>query len=216
MEPPAQSAGFPAPDRPVASIVSDQFATEDQRERVGEAARAMDLLGIAPGMAVADIGAGRGYYTVRLAERVTPSGRVYANELFKGVLDALTKRVAADGFTNVTPIWGAPDDARLPAGSVDVALMVRMYHEIEQPYALTWRLHAALKPGGRVAIIEGDRRTDQHGTPPSLLRCELEAVGFQQVAFHREAAFGDGYLAVFAPAPGAPPEPAAIKPCASR
>ena len=108
-------------------------------------------------------------------------------------------------------ILGEADDSRLPGSSVDVALLSHMYHEIENPYALLWHLWPSLAPGGRVAIIDLDRATERHGTPPVLLRCELAAVGYREVAFHSlEPA--SGYLAVFGPGPQRP-EPGAIAAC---
>lgn len=202
---------FPKPLRPVASIVSNQWSSEDTRERVGEAARVMQLLGIQPGMAVADIGAGSGYYTVRLARRVGPAGRVFAEDIMPDYLAGLQRRVAAEGLGNVTLALGEAHDPRLPRASVDVALLVHMYHEIDQPFGLLVNLLPALRPGGRVAILDADRMTAQHGTPPALLECELRAVGFRQVAFHPLEG-GATYLAVFAP-PSQAPAPASIVPC---
>ena len=204
---------FPKPLRPVASIVSDQWSSEDTRERVGEAARVMQLLGIRPGMAVADIGAGSGYYTVRLSRQVGPAGRVYAEDIMPDYLAGLQRRVAAEGLNNVTLALGEAHDPRLPPASVDVALLVHMYHEIDQPFGLLANLLPALRPGARVAILDADRVTSQHGTPPALLECELRAVGFRQVAFHPLEG-GATYLAVFAP-PSQAPAPASIVPCRS-
>jgi hypothetical protein len=118
--------------------------------------------------------------------------------------------------TNVTVIAGKIDDPLLPAASIDVALLVHMYHEIEQPYALTWHLAQALKPNGKVGIVDKDAPTDQHGTPPALLKCEMEAVGFKQVSV--KVLDGDiGYLAIFTPpAANKLPRPSAIKACKAR
>ena len=202
---------FPKPLRPVAGIVSDQWSSEDTRERVGEAARVMQLLGIRPGMAVADIGAGSGYYTVRLSQRVGPAGRVFAEDIKPDYLAGLQRRVAAEGLGNVTLALGEAHDPRLPPASVDVALLIHMYHEIDQPFGLLVNLLPALRPGARVAILDADRVTSRHGTPPALLECELRAVGFRQVAFHPLEG-GATFLAVFAPPPQAP-APASIVPC---
>lgn len=202
---------FPKPLRPVAGIVSDQWSNEDTRERAGEAARVMQLLGIRPGMAAADIGAGSGYYTVRLSRQVGPAGRVYAEDIMPDYLAGLQRRVAAEGLSNVTLALGEAHDPRLPPASVDVALLVHMYHEIDQPFGLLVNLLPALRPGGRVAILDADRVTSRHGTPPALLECELRAVGFRQVAFHPLEG-GATYLAVFAP-PSQVPAPASIVPC---
>ncbi len=201
---------FPRPDRPVAAIVSDQYSDEASRDRAGEAELVIRLLGVAPGMTVADIGAGRGYYTVRLSPVVGDSGLVLANDVLAPVVSRLRERAAREGLRNVRPVLGAPGNANLPPGSTDLALMVHMYHEIADPFGLLWHLHSQLRPGGRVAVIENDRPTQFHGTPPALLRCELAAAGFREQAFHALAT--GSYLAVFVPE--ARPEPSAIRPCA--
>ena len=202
---------FPKPARPVASIISDRWASEDTREHDGEAAAVMRLLDIHPGMAVADIGAGAGYYTVRLARRVGPAGRVLAEDIMPDYLAGLQRRIATEGLANVTLTQGEAFDPRLPPASVDVALLVHMYHEIDQPYGLLVNLLPALRPGARVAILDANRPTLQHGTPPALLECELRAVGYRQVAFH-PLENGATYLAVFAP-PDEAPAPERIVPC---
>ncbi len=204
----AEERRFPSPDRPVAGIVSDRWSDEDSRDNAGEADEVVRLLGVEPGMVIADIGAGSGYYTVRLSRRVGPEGKIYANDIIPDYLARLTKRIASEGLSNVETILGDPGNTRVPAASTDIALMVHMYHEIEDPFGLLWHLHESLKPGGRVAIIDADRPTARHGTPPALLKCELAAAGFTQVAFHP---LQGNYLAVFQP--GARPEPDAIKPC---
>lgn len=202
---------FPRPQRPVAGIISDQWASEDSRERAGEAESVMNLLGIGPGMAVADIGAGAGYYVGRLSRRVGAGGRVIAQDVERRYLDQVRGRVAREGWANVSLVLGAPHDPRLPPASVDVALLVHMYHEIAQPFGLLANLVPAMKPGGRVAILDVDGPIERHGTPRALLRCELAAVGYREVAWH----WIEGnaiYLAVFAP-PAQPPEPERIAPC---
>lgn len=210
--PPGVAANaFPAPARPVASIISDIWATEDFRERTGEAATVMRLLGIGPGMAVADIGAGSGYYTLRVARVVGPTGRVLAQDVTPRYLEGLRRRVARERPGNVEVGLGEPHDPRLPARSTDVALMIHMYHEIDQPYALLHNLLPALRDNARVAILDSDRRIEQHGTPPALLDCELAAVGYRRVAFHWLPERTE-YLAVFAP-PAQPPAPASIRAC---
>ena len=200
---------FPKPARPVASIISDRWASEDTRERIGEAATVMRLLDIKPGTAVADIGAGSGYYTVRLSARVGPTGRVYAEDIIPLYLEALQRRVTTEGLANVAVSMGASHDPGLPPQSVDVALLVHMYHEIDQPYGLLANLVLSLRPGGRVGILDANRPTLQHGTPPDLLRCELQAVGYREVGFH-PLEDGAAYLAVFEP-PARVPD--TITPC---
>lgn len=158
---------FPAADRPVASIVSSRWSNEEARDRLNEAAHVMDLSGIKPGMTVADIGAGEGYYTIRLGQRVGEDGRVLAEDIVPQVRDALAERVARERLDNVSVRLGLPADPRLPPGSFDRVLMVHMYHEIGQPYEFLWRLRPALKPGGEVVVVDADRATQMHGTPPT-------------------------------------------------
>ena len=205
------STDFPAPDRPVAGIVSPEYSNEKTRDGHGEAERVMDLLGIKPGQRVADIGAGLGYYTVRVARRLGPGATIYATDVQPEYLDRLRGRLARDRITGVQVILGLPRDPKLPADSVDVAILSHMYHEIENPYEFLYRLRPALLPGARVGIIDKDQLTERHGTPPALLRCELAAVGYRQLGFTLLTP-AVGYLAVFAP-PETLPLPGAIKPC---
>jgi ubiquinone/menaquinone biosynthesis C-methylase UbiE len=164
-------------------------------------------------MNVADLGAGRGYHTVRLARALGPEGRVFAQDVTPKYLADLAKRVRQEGLQNVTLVRGKPHDPRLRAASVDVAILVHMYHEIAQPFAFLYNLVPALKPGARVGIVDLDRPIGQHGTRPDLLRCELAAVGYEEVSFVKLT--GDiGYLAVFTPpAEAARTPPGQIKAC---
>ena len=209
------ASAFPAPSRPVARIVNDTWHDEQSRDKVGEAERVMNLLGVKPGLTVADIGAGSGYYTVRLAKRVGPEGHVYAEDVVPEYLERLAQRVRSEGLTGtVTLVRGDPHDPQLPAGSVDIALLVHMYHEVQQPYGLLWNLRPALRTGAQVAVVDARKQTEVHGTPPDLLRCELAAVGYPETGFYD---LQEGtYLAIFAPpSPGSgPPTPSAIRPCA--
>lgn len=216
MAPPGAPAGaFPQPDRPVAEIISPAWASEAERDAVDEAGQVARLLRIGPGTIVADLGAGSGFHTVRLARAVGPAGRVYAEDVVAEYLSALEARVAREKLGNVTVVAGEPHDPRLAADTVDVAILIHMYHEIAQPFGLLHNLVPALRRGGRVGIVDLDRRTEDHGTPPRLLRCELEASGFRQVGFHTLSG-RLGYLAIFEPPePDRRPDPGTIAPCAS-
>ena len=209
--PGAEPARFPPVDRPVAPIISPAYSTEAERDRHGEAERVMNRLGVTRGMRVVDIGAGDGYYTVRLVRRLGHGATIYAEDVSRPYLDRLAARLTRESVTGVTLVHGTPADPRLPAQSVDLAILAHMYHEIEQPYEFLYRLHAALAPRGRVAIIDNDKDTREHGTPPMLLRCELAATGYPQIDF-LSLAPADGYLAVFA-RPEVLPRPEAIQPC---
>jgi len=202
---------FPKPDRPVAQIVAPHYSTEDKRDRQGEAERVMDRLAIKPGLRVADVGAGDGYYTVRLARRLGAGATIFAQDVEPRYLRGLAQRLQREGIRGVTLVQGTPGDPKLPPEAVDVAILSHMYHEIENPYEFLYRLRPSLARGARVAIIDVDKPTQDHGTPPALLRCELAALGYREVDFVSLAP-ADGYLAVFAP-PETLPAPTAIRPC---
>jgi ubiquinone/menaquinone biosynthesis C-methylase UbiE len=208
---PDSSRAFPQAWRPVSTLSGNEFRNEDQRDNLGEAEVVMDLAAIGAGTTVADIGAGEGYYTVRLAERVGAKGRVLAQDIDPGVIQRLGQRVERERLDNVSIKTGAPDDPRLPANSFDRIFLVHMYHEVTEPYAFLWRMRPALRAGGQVIVVDVDRPTDQHGIPPQLLFCEFQAVGFRLVEFVRRPEL-NGYYAQFE-AVGPRPEPAAIKPC---
>ena len=156
---------------------------------------------------------GSGYHTLRLSPVVGPKGRIYAQDVTEAYLAGLKREVARRGLANVTLVLGKPDDAALPPASLDRAILVHMYHEVAQPYGLLWTLAASLKPGAKVGVVDLDRPPEQHGTPPALLKCEFEAVGYRQTGFSVLKG-GVGFLAVFEPpAKGKLPEPGAIRPC---
>lgn len=208
---PETSRDFPKAWRPVSDLSGNEFGNEDQRDNLGEAEVVMDLAAIKAGMTVADIGAGEGYYTVRLAERVGAKGRVLAQDIDPGAIQRLGQRVERERLDNVSIKTGAPDDPRLPANSFDRIFLVHMYHEVGEPYALLWRMRPALRSGGKVIVVDVDRPTDRHGITPSLLFCEFQSVGFRLVEFVRRPEL-NGYYAQFE-AVGPRPEPGAIKPC---
>ncbi|MDF0541817.1 methyltransferase domain-containing protein [Sphingobium sp. H39-3-25] len=211
---PAAARAFPRADRPVAPIVSTRWSTEEARDRLNEAEDIMDRAGIKPGMTVADIGAGEGYYTTRLARRVGPAGRVLAEDIMPETIDALGRRITRENWRNVSVKLGAADNPRLPAGSFDRIFMVHMYHEIAEPYAFLWHLHMALKPDGEVIVVDANRPTAQHGTPPRLLACEFAAVGYRLEQVVPKPTAG-GYFARFRKV-GARPDVEDIVPCAIR
>lgn len=207
-----QDRAFPRAERPVAKVVSTQWSTEELRDKQGEAQSVMDEAEVTPGMTVADIGAGEGYYTVRLAERVGDKGRVLAQDIDEGALRRLGARIERERLTSASILQGAPDDPRLPAGSFDRVFMIHMYHEIAEPYPFLWRLWPALKAGGSVIVVDADRPTDQHGTPAALLFCEFETAGFRLASFRRKPDVS-GYYAQFVPAGNGPPEPSRMRSC---
>lgn len=187
---------FPTAHRDVAPIVGDAFSTEDARDRVGEAEEVMELARLKPGMSVADVGAGEGYYTVRLAPRVGKKGRVLAEDILPQVRDALSDRVQRENLDNVAVKLGTPDNPMLPAQSFDRVMLVHMYHEVQSPYAFLWHLRDGVKPDGLVIVVDSDRPVKQHGTPPAQLKCEFAALGMEPVKVQTLSS-GDVYFASF-------------------
>lgn len=125
----------------------------------------MDAMGIADASVVADIGAGSGWFTIRLARRVGPRGLVYAEDVQKEMINAISRRVSREGLTNVRPWLGQKNDPRLPPASVDAVLIVDAYHEIENRVAVLSSLARALKPQGRIGVV--DFKLDGTGPGPS-------------------------------------------------
>ena len=199
------SGGFPQADRPVAPTVSPQWSTEPERDSLQEAKAVMAAAEVKPGMTVADIGAGNGYYTSRLAQRVGPQGRVLAEDIVPAYHDALAQRIYHERLDNVSVKLGKAADPGLPASSFDRIFLVHMYHEIAEPYEFLWRMRPALAPGGMVAVVDADRPTQNHGTPPALLDCEFRTAGYALVR-RRTMPQAGGYLALYraeGPAPDA-------------
>ena len=208
---PPTARAFPRADRPVSQLGASSFASENERDSVNEAQKVMDLADIGKGMTVADIGAGEGYYTIRLAGRVGAGGRVLAQDIDRNALRRLGLRVERERLDNVSITKGEADDPRLPPASFDRIFLVHMYHEVSEPYAFLWRLRPALNPDGKVIVVEVDRPADQHGMPPTLLFCEFAAVGFRLTEFVRKPEL-QGYYAQFE-AGSQRPAPSEIKPC---
>jgi SAM-dependent methyltransferase len=150
------------------------------------------VLNLKPGDTVADIGAGSGYFTRRLARAVGPRGRVFGVDIQPQMLTDLTNRLARTGITNVSPILGTDRDPRLPLASIDLALLVDVYHELEYPFEMLVAISRSLKPGGRVVLVE--YRAEDPAVPIKPLhkmseaqaRRELTAAGLQWLRTHRD------------------------------
>lgn len=159
----------------------------DRPEREAEEApsAAVRALQLRRGMVVADVGAGSGYYTVRLARAVGGEGRVFATDLQVGMLDLIRRKVERERLENVTLVQGASDDPRLPAATFDRILLVDVYHELAQPQAFVRQLKAALKPDGRLVLIEFRLEDpdvpilEVHKMSVAQVRQELAADGFE-------------------------------------
>lgn len=207
----ATQSTFPDPQRPVAPITSPRYSDEDSRDGAGEFETVTRLAEIGQGMSIADIGAGEGYYTVRLSPIVGRTGRVLAQDIMPATLQALGQRVQRERLDNVAVKLGQPNDPQTPDASFDRVLLIHMYHEIERPSEFLWNLRDSLKRGGQIVVVDADRPTHQHGTPPRMLVCEFNALGLELARFER---LGDSenYFAAFQ-ASGPKPEPGAIPIC---
>jgi ubiquinone/menaquinone biosynthesis C-methylase UbiE len=139
---------------PVMGVGGAGWLERPEREDEEAPSRALDALELKPGMVVADIGAGSGYYASRIAKRIGPAGRVYATDIQPGMIDILNRRITSEGITNITTVLGGMDDPKLPPQSIDLAIMVDVYHELQQPQIFLQRLKDALKPGGRLVLLE--------------------------------------------------------------
>lgn len=209
---PETSRAFPPASRPVSGLAGNQWSTETARDKRGEAEEIMKAAGVAPGMTVADIGAGEGYYTVRLAQAVGEDGRVLAQDIDEEAIDRLAERVNRESWDNVSIKLGAGDDPRLPGKSFDRIFLVHMYHEVQEPYAFLSRLRPALlDENGEVIVVDVNRDFSQHGIPPKQLFCEFEATGYELIGFMERPELG-GYFARFK-AKGKAPLPGQIVPC---
>lgn len=169
---------------PVMGVGGAGWLERPEREAEEAPTTAIKALQLQPGQVVADIGAGSGYYTVRMAAAVGPTGKVYATDIQPGMLDILRRRVTRQGLTNVETVLGDPDDPKLPAGALDLAIMVDVYHELAAPQTFVRRLRAALKPGGRLVLLEF-RKEDpaipirpEHKMSIAEVKAELEPEGF--------------------------------------
>ena len=201
---------FPAPHRPVAPV-SSRYLNEDSRDRVGEFETVSRLAEVRERMFVADIGAGGGYYTVRLSPLVGAKGRVLAEDIVPQTIQALSQRIQRERLDNVAIKLGRPNDPQLPARSLDRIFMIHMYHEIERPAEFLWNMRPALKSDGRVIVVDADRPTSQHGTPQRLLVCEFNALGYALERFDR-LPDSESYFASFE-ARGPRPAPRDIATC---
>lgn len=157
-----------------------------ERDREEDPDLAIRLLRIQKGSTIADVGAGSGNITIRLAKAVGPMGKVYANDIQQGMLDILQKNVAKARLMNVVPVLGGLDDPKLPAESIDLAIMVDVYHEFSEPQKMLQRLREAIKPGGRLVLLEY-RAEDpdvpilrEHKMTKAQVKLEVEHEGFKQ------------------------------------
>ena len=184
----AQAPGrHPISGRQFAGVMGWQGAPWLEREErdIEEAPdTALAALDLKAGQTVADIGAGSGYMSVRMAKWVGPTGRVYAEDIQKEMIDLLTGRLTKQRVTNVTPVLGLVDDPKLPEASIDLMLLVDVYHEFQEPQKMLRGMRAALKPGGRLVLLEYRKEDpsipirEEHKMTVAGAKLEVEAEGF--------------------------------------
>lgn len=126
----------------------------DEREREEQPEKAIAQFNLKPGMMVGDVGAGTGYYSIRMAKLVGPNGIVYANDIQPGMLEKLNERAASAHVSNVVTVLGSEADPKLPLGKLDLVILVDVYHELSRPQRMLQGIRESLKPGGRLVLLE--------------------------------------------------------------
>jgi SAM-dependent methyltransferase len=170
---------------PVMGVGGADWLERSEREMEEHPDAALDAIGIKPGMVVADVGAGTGYMTLRMARRVGPSGKVYANDVQPEMLRRLRQNAAKEKLGNIETVLGTEADPKLPPGKLDLILLVDVYHEFSQPQKMLQRMREALKPDGRLVLLEY-RKEDpsipirpEHKMSVQEVKTEVEAEGFR-------------------------------------
>ena len=165
-------------------VTGADWLERPERETEENVEGALNAIGLKPGMSVAEVGAGTGYVSLRMAKRVGPAGRVYATDVQPAMLDLLRQNAAKAGIRNVRTILGSEADPKLPAGQLDLVILVDVYHEFSQPQRMLQGIRAALKPDGRLVLLEY-RKEDpavpilpDHKTSVAEAKTEVEAEGF--------------------------------------
>ena len=157
---------------------------EPNRDKLLQTDRVMDMLRLHAGSSVADIGAGGGWFSVRAARRVGPGGRVFAEDINPHATDSIRDRAQREHLPQITAVLGTPDDPKLAPDSLDAALMLRVYHEVAHPKLLLAVLQRALKPGGRLGVIDHPGNGADHGINADVVRHEVERAGFRYVGLY--------------------------------
>jgi SAM-dependent methyltransferase len=180
-------ATHPITGRKIAGVMGvggADWLERPERETEEQPDKALNALGLKPGMMVADIGAGTGYMSLRMAKRVSPGGKVYANDLQSDMLRLLRENAAQAQVTNVETVLGTETDPKLPKGQMDLVLLVDVYHEFSQPQQMLRKIREALKLDGRLVLLEY-RKEDpripirpEHKMSVAEVKAELEPEGF--------------------------------------
>jgi SAM-dependent methyltransferase len=189
-------------ERPTSTPYSGDLSIFEypDRDKKLQIDRVMKLLKIEKGSRVADIGAGSGWFTVRAAKRVGPSGTVFAEDINPKAIDYIEARAKKEDLPEVKTVLGAPDDPKLPAAAADAVLMLKVYHEIAEPVVFMKRLRGSLKPNSLVGIIDrnGNGSGTDHGIPQAVVEREMGEAGFREVKMYDfTKADGQDYFLIF-------------------
>lgn len=157
---------------------------EPDRDKLLQTDRVLDTLQLRAGSTMADIGAGGGWFSVRAARRVGPGGRVLAEDINPHAVDTIRERAQREHLPQISAVLGTPDDPKLPLDSLDAALMLRVYHEVAHPPLMLAALGQALKPGGRLGVIDHPGNGADHGINAEVVRKEVEQAGFHFVGVY--------------------------------
>jgi SAM-dependent methyltransferase len=191
---------IPTTQRPTSNPYTGDLSIFEypDRDKKLQIDRVMDLLGITSGKNVADIGAGSGWFTVRAARRVGPTGAVLAEDINPQAIEYIGKRIVKEDWPNVRTVLGSPDDPRLPKESVDAVLMLKVYHEIARPDAFLQALKPALRTGAKVGIIDRNGNGTNHGLNHDVVVKEMGEAGFKLVGtYNFTKADGEDYFLIF-------------------
>jgi ubiquinone/menaquinone biosynthesis C-methylase UbiE len=185
---PAFQATHPLTGRHIAQVMGvggADWLERPERESEENVEGALNAIGLRPGMTVAEVGAGTGYVALRMARRVGPSGKVYANDVQSEMLQLLRANASKAGLSNVVTVLGSETDPKLPLGQIDLIILVDVYHEFSQPQKMLRGIRAALKPDGRLVQLEY-RKEDptvpilpDHKMSVAEAKTEVEAEGFK-------------------------------------
>ena len=190
---PRQTAGAP-PGRQQAGrywreakYERERSAYEAKRDAEYQEVRVLDIAGVQPGMTVGEVGAGNGYFTLKLARRIGPSGRVYANDIIEDALAELRDRAQEQGLSNVETILGTETEPRLPAGRLDIVFMIRVLHDLSKPVEVLEKIAPSLKPGAKVVVfeVEGGKSFDGKSVVVQTRQRFLEIIGRSRFAVER-------------------------------
>jgi ubiquinone/menaquinone biosynthesis C-methylase UbiE len=162
----------------------DQDAWEKRMNRLQPPDKVMDAMGVKPGMIIGEVGAGNGRYAVKMAERVGPTGKIYANDISLGKINYLNRRCKRDGITNIETIQGTVTEPKLPKGKMDIVYLINTYHHLDKPVELMKNIIPALKPDGRLVLIEHETEKsggdmDGHSTPKKTVLKQLHEAGYK-------------------------------------